>query len=154
MPNLAIALKEEIRRLARKEVKAVVGRTKQTLAVYRREIAALRRELQIQSKKVATLSGARPSAAKAADEEPLQDVRFSARSVRAQRKRLRISAADYGRLIGVSGLTIYNWEHGRTRPRQTELAALIALRHIRRGEAMSRLLSLKSARPAPRKKPD
>ena len=66
-------------------------------------------------------------------------VRYSARSVRAQRKRLGISAEDYGRLIGVSGLTIYNWEHGKARPRKAQLAALIAVRGIGKREAVKQL---------------
>jgi len=44
---------------------------------------------------------------------------FLGQVVHAQRKRLGLSAADYAKLIGVSSLTVYNWEHGRTRPRQS-----------------------------------
>ena len=40
----------------------------------------------------------------------MESVRFSARSVKAQRSRLGLSAADYGKLVGVSGLTMM-WKH-------------------------------------------
>lgn len=72
-------------------------------------------------------------------EENLEGVRFSARSVKAQRTRLKLSAADYGKLVGVSGLTIYNWESGKTRPRQQQLAALVAVRAYGRREALAKL---------------
>ena len=141
MSNLAAALKEEIRRLARKELKSEVGNTKHAVAQYRREIAALKRQLKEQDKKIAFLAGQerRRVAETAAAAGPLDNVRFSARSVKAQRTRLGLSARDYGLLVGVSGLTIYNWEQGKSRPRQVQLASLASLRGIGKREAMSRL---------------
>jgi DNA-binding transcriptional regulator YiaG len=76
------------------------------------------------------------------EEEPLESVRFSARSVKAQRSRLGLSAADYGKLIGVSGLTIYNWEHQKSCPRKAQLAALVTVRGIGKREALMKLAEL------------
>ena len=45
MANLAATIKEEIQRLARKEIKAQTGSTKQAVAQYRREIAKLKRQV-------------------------------------------------------------------------------------------------------------
>jgi DNA-binding transcriptional regulator YiaG len=59
--------------------------------------------------------------------------------VRAQRRRLRLSAADFGRLVGVSGQTIYQWEQGKSRPRRSQFAALVALRSTRRRDALAKL---------------
>ena len=73
------------------------------------------------------------------NEEELENIRFSARSVKAQRKRLGLSAADYAKLVGVSPLTIYNWENGKSRPRKEQLAALVAVRGIGKREALRRL---------------
>ena len=69
---------------------------------------------------------------------------FSPAKVRKERGRLRLSAADYGRLVGVSGLTIYNWEKGRSQPRPRQLAAWTAICGIGQAAAMRRL----SAEPA------
>jgi DNA-binding transcriptional regulator YiaG len=146
MPNLAAMLKEEIRRLAKKEVKAQTESTKQAVIQYRREIASLKRQLREQEKKIAFLESqeqkrlGQPGAA----EEPAEDVRFSSRSVRAQRKRLRLSAKDYGKLVGVSALTIYNWENGKSRPQKAQLASLVAVRGIGKREALARLKLLKA----------
>ena len=52
MPNIAAVLKDEIRRLARKELKASTKRPKQILAHCRRDIASLKRMLQEQQKKL------------------------------------------------------------------------------------------------------
>ncbi|HUT57932.1 MAG TPA: hypothetical protein VNA25_08790, partial [Phycisphaerae bacterium] len=73
---------------------------------YRRDIAALKWQLHDQEKKIAFLKAQerkRLSQPPAAD-EPLEGIRFSARSVKAQRTRLKLSAEDYAKLVGVSGL--------------------------------------------------
>lgn len=69
-------------------------------------------------------------------------IRFRAGGVTSQRKRLGLSAADYGKLIGVSGVTVYKWEHGGSRPRKAQLAALAAIRGLGKGEAMERLAQM------------
>jgi DNA-binding transcriptional regulator YiaG len=146
MANLAATIKEEIQRLARKEIKAQTGSTKQAVAQYRREIAQLKRRLREQEKKIAFLEAqerkrlGQPQVA----EEAAEGVRFSARSVKAQRKRLGFSAADYAKLVGVSSLTIYNWEQGKSRPRKEQLAALAAVRGIGKREALVKLELLKA----------
>ena len=78
------------------------------------------------------------------EEEELEGTRFSARSVKAQRRRLKLSAADYGKLVGVSSLTIYSWESGKSRPRQKQFAGLVAVRGLGRREALAKLEMLKA----------
>jgi DNA-binding transcriptional regulator YiaG len=141
MANLAAAIKEEIQRLARKEIKSQTGSTKQAVSQYRREIADLKKQMRKQGTKIAFLEAhEKKRLAEPADtEDAAEGVRFSARSVKAQRVRLGLSAADYAKLVGVSSLTVYNWEHGKTRPRQEQLAALVAVRGIGKREALKRL---------------
>jgi DNA-binding transcriptional regulator YiaG len=141
MTSLAVALKDEIRRLARKEIREQTGSTAQAVARYRREIAHLKRQILELEKKLTFLESqerkrlAAPESVKKVDE----GARFSARSVQAQRRKTGLSAADYARLVGVSALTIYNWEQGKTRPRKEQLAALVALRGIGKREAQAKL---------------
>jgi DNA-binding transcriptional regulator YiaG len=142
MPNVATALKAEISRLARREIKAETGSTKQAVAQYRRDIAKLKRTVQAQQKEIVflkTQERKRLGQPQTKDEGELEGVRHSARSVRAQRKRLGLSATDFGKLVGVSGLTVYNWEHDRVRPGKDNLAALVAVRKLGKREAMAKL---------------
>jgi DNA-binding transcriptional regulator YiaG len=139
MSTLALALKEEIRRLARKEIKAQTGRTARAVAQYRREIAQLKRSQRELEKKIARLTSQAGQSAPAT--ELNGDARFSARSVKAQRRRTGLSAADYSKLVGVSPLTIYNWENKKSRPRHGQLAALVALRGVGKREAQEKLLA-------------
>jgi len=141
MPNLAATIKEEIRRLARKEIRAQMGTTRKAAASHRREIARLKRMLQAQEKKIARLASQARSSGERANgkEDALQGLRFSPRSVRAQRRRLKLSAQEFAKLVGVSAQTVYHWEQGKGRPRAAQFAALISLRGIGRREARSRL---------------
>jgi DNA-binding transcriptional regulator YiaG len=154
MPTLVVALKDEIRRLARKEIRAQTATTVRAVAQYRREIARLKRELRELDRKLKQVAARRPSAAARSEAGADQNggARFSARSVRAQRKRTNLSAAEYARLVGVSPLTIYNWEHNKTRPRHEQLAALVALRGIGKREAQARLAAANGAPAKPRSK--
>jgi DNA-binding transcriptional regulator YiaG len=147
MPNIATALREEIRRLAKKEIKAETGSTKQAVSQYRREIAELKRQVKKQARKIAFLENQEKKRIEEprADEGTVETARFSPRSVKAQRDRLGLSAADYAKLVGVSPLTIYNWEKGKSRPRKEQLAALVAIRGIGKREALKRLELLADA---------
>ena len=70
--------------------------------------------------------------------------RFSARSVKSQRRRSGLSAVEYAQLVGVSALSVYNWEQGKTRPRKEQLASLVALRGIGKRDAHAKLELLKN----------
>jgi DNA-binding transcriptional regulator YiaG len=142
MPNIAAVLKDEIRRLARREIKAETGSTKQAVAQYRGDIAKLKRTVQAQQKEIAFLKvqeRKRLGQPQAAAAGALEGVRFSVRSVRAQRQRLGLSREDFGKLIGVSPLTIYFWEIGKARPKKERLAALVAVRKLGKREAIKKL---------------
>jgi DNA-binding transcriptional regulator YiaG len=59
------------------------------------------------------------------------------------RRRLGLSAVDFGLLMGASSQSIYNWEEGKVRPRTKHLPAIAALRTLGRKEAAARLESLR-----------
>jgi DNA-binding transcriptional regulator YiaG len=142
MPNFAAVVKEEIRRLAKREIKAATSPTKGAVAQFRRDIAKLKRLVQAQQKQISLLKaqdGKRWGTVPKKGEEELEGVRHSARSVKAQRTRLKLSAADFGKFVGVSGLTIYKWEGGKGRPKKDNLAALVAVRQLGRREALAKL---------------
>ncbi len=140
MPNLAGVLKDEIRRLARKEIRAELAASKKAVAQHRKDIAALKREAREQARKIAFLEKAQAKAGTAtASTNSKATVRFSPKWLMAHRDRLELSAADYAELVGVSGLTIYNWEHGRTKPRAQQLGQWAKVRGIGKREAWRRL---------------
>jgi DNA-binding transcriptional regulator YiaG len=140
MPNIASVLREEISRLARKEIRQQVGPLKKTSADLRRtvtalksEVTALRRGVRFLEKQEKRRLQAAPKASAA------KGVRFAAQWVKADRERLSLSASDYGLLVGVSGQTIYNWENGKSKPQTKQLAAWASVRRIGKREALRRL---------------
>ena len=73
-------------------------------------------------------------------------VRFAAKGLRAQRDQLRLSQTDFGKLLGVSAQSIYNWERGETRPRHAQISKIAALRGIGKKKADERLKQLAGAK--------
>jgi DNA-binding transcriptional regulator YiaG len=144
MPNIASVLKEEILRLARKEARGETNALKRASAQYRRDIAALKRQVAELQRNVAPLEKqAIRNAPSEAAEVDTDRVRFSAKGLRSQRQRLGLSAANYGKLIGITGQTIYSWEQETSRPRQQQVAKIASLRHLGKREALTRLEQLK-----------
>jgi DNA-binding transcriptional regulator YiaG len=141
MPNLQAVLRQEIQRLARREVRAELEATKKAVARYRREIADLKRSRDDLERRVQFLESRETDRLKAGPrkKKPPQGTRFSASALRSRRERLGLSRDDYARLVGVSASTIYNWESGTTRPGEEHLAALVALRDVGKREAQKRL---------------
>ena len=149
MANIATLLKSEIIRLARKEVRAEVVQLRKASAAHRSEIAALKRrlaQLEGMAKRATRRSAREPAAGTAEDGDgDAATGRFSAKSMRSQRRRLGLSAAEVGRLVGSSAQSVYNWEEGKTRPQARHLQAIFALRGLGRREAKTRLEAMASA---------
>lgn len=141
MANLGVVLKAEISRLARKEIRAEVESLRKASSNYRREIAELKRQVaqlerglrQASRTKVAVPDAASPDSGR---------FRFSAKGLQSLRAKLGLSAADLGKLAGVSGQSIYHWEQGKSVPRKSQLPKLAGLRSIGKKEAMAMLAKL------------
>lgn len=139
MPNIAALLREEITRLARKELRSNTESLKKAVAGYRSEIASLKRRIDTLERQ------AKRTAKVVARVQPVQESngdtkhRFSAKGLATHRQRLGLSAADYGALLGVSSLSVYKWESGQARPRAKYLPAIAAVRSMGKREAAARL---------------
>lgn len=147
MSNVASALRDEISRISRKEIKRETLALKKSSTTHRSEIAALKRrvqELERQLRKVGR-AGESSQPAAANEDSVSPGARFSPKSMVAQRKRLGLSAAEIGLLIGASSQSIYNWEEGKVRPSAQHLPAIYALRSLGRRQANEILETRKAA---------
>jgi len=138
MPNIGTILKQEISRLARREIKLQTAALHKAATTYRRDIAALKRQVaaleratKAQTKR---LQKATPVVA-----EPDTALRFRADGFKTLRAKLGLSAEEAGKLLGVSGQAIYTWETKRSTPRSSQLPAIAALRKMGKREAATRL---------------
>jgi DNA-binding transcriptional regulator YiaG len=155
MPDVAGVLNQEIRRLARKEIREHVTPLREAVTALRKRLAEAQREITALRGSVRALE-AEEARRLAKPPEPVSDakVRFSPKWLAADRKRLGLSADDYGRLVGVSGQTIYAWERGTSRPQPDRLAAWAAVRGIGKRAARQRLELLDRTEPTAAKKTD
>ena len=106
MPNIGSLLKNEIARVARKELRGEIQQLKKSVAQYRSQIAQLKRRMQ---------------------------------ALEQQVKRQALSAASVAKILGVSALSVYKWESGKTRPRARQLEAIASLRKMGKRDALARL---------------
>lgn len=139
MANFASLLKTEISRIARKEIRAETEALKKASAQYRSDIVALKRRLAEQGRLIAKLRKNKPTAASDNNAEETSQLRFRADGFASLRKKLGLSAADMGKLLGVSLQTIYHWEKGQSKPRASQLQGIAEVRKLGKRGAAARL---------------
>lgn len=140
MPNIAAALKSEMVRIARKEVRTEILALKKSVHQHRSNIAALKRRVADLERRTSA-----KRAEKLKDETKVTEVpsptglRFRPQGLASHRQRLGLSAQAMGRLLGVSGQSVASWETGKTVPRRSQLPAIAAVRKMGKREVTERL---------------
>ena len=144
MPNIASVLKQEITRLAVKQVRIAVSPLRKDKVALKKAVRDLRvrvehledevqilRAEQDRSKKL--VIGALPAKELA--------IRITAKGMRSLRKRQRLSQAEFARLVGVSMPTVWQWEKktGALKVRDETKKAIFAVRDLGAREARRRL---------------
>lgn len=144
MTNIASLLRAEISRVARKEVRNELQALKKAASAHRAEIAALKRRTQALEQEVKRLCRSKPSPTPQPQAAPPSGpLRFSPTRLQAQRKRLGLSARQFGQLVGASDQSVYKWEAG-ARPGPDLLAAIAVLRKLSKREVAARLAELEA----------
>ena len=147
MPNIAEALKSEIARLARKELKSETAHLQRAVNQYRSQIAALKRQASMLEKQIRGVSKASSKPLSSADKHEEESglasgsFRFSAKGLASHRKRLGLSASEVGILLGATAQSVYKWEDGKARPSAKHMPAIAALRSLGKKQAAAILAS-------------
>ena len=158
MPDVKQVLQEEIRRLAKKEVKQAVGPLAALASELKRRVAQLERQLAIAEKK-----GPSP-AVKAPEEGDARNVpagrkgkaptpRFHGKKIARLRKRLHLSQAELAEMVGVNMFSVSHWELGKNVPRQAQQERLEEIRTMPRKELRQRLAVVHAALRAKKENP-
>jgi DNA-binding transcriptional regulator YiaG len=157
MPNLGALLKQEIARVSRRQIRAEIESLKSASTQHRKTIQGLRAQITTLEREVAALKkrGTAPTKADAAPSNA-PAVRFIAKGLKTHRARLGLSAGDFGRLVGVTAQSVYNWEQQTSRPRAEQVARIASLRKMGKREVMRILEQMASAQegetPAPKRR--
>ena len=148
MSNVVKVLKGEIARISKKEAKSatqVIGKSniwlRKTVADLKKRLVLLEKEnkrLVVAIKKFQVEQSQKP------DQEQGKKARFTSRGVRALRKKLRLSQADFGKLLGATPHAVYLWEKkdGQLSLRDKTKAAILSVRALGAREAKEKLAEL------------
>lgn len=129
MSPIANALKQEIARVARKELKDEITSLRKLTTAHRSEIAALKREIKALQGVVKGVQKGQARQTTAPQAEPEEgappkrrgkQAEFSAEQLVAHRAQLGITQAQMAQLIGASALSVYKWESGKVQPRAAQ----------------------------------
>jgi DNA-binding transcriptional regulator YiaG len=94
------------------------------LALYRSQIADLKRRAQVLEREVKRFQRAAGKDAPSREALDPANLRFSAKGFAKNRQRLGLSQKECGMLIGASALSVYKWERGEVRPRARYLETI------------------------------
>ena len=139
MTTFVNQLKSEIARIAKKEIRAETQQLKKSSALYRSDIAALKRHIVALEATVKKLSKGQLKPVLKVDKESSTPLRFRASGFATLRKKLDLSAEQMGKLIGVTAQSVYHWEAEKSRPRASQLPAIAAARKLTKKEAWAKL---------------
>jgi len=146
MGKLQAAIKSEIERLAKREMRKVsvplkrdVLLLKNTVSQLRKAVLPLERFAANQQKELAK----REIRLEATPEE-IKKSRLSPRLIQSLRKKLKITQKELAALLGVTLGAVNKWETGKFTPKAEKKAAFAALRKLRRGE-VKKLLEAKAS---------
>ena len=139
MSKLLSSLKDEIVRIARKEIRAETDALRKASSRHRAEIAELKRQLARLAKPTRKMVlGGEPASTSEAG--TTSNLRFRADGFRSHRERLGVTVKDMAALLDVSVQTVANWESGKTKPRAAQLERIAAVRKFGKRDVAKRLI--------------
>ena len=154
MPNIAAVLKQEIVRLAAKQVRMAVRPLNQEKVALKKLVRDLRTRVENLEEEAAMLKAEQNRSKKLViGALPVEElaIRVTAKGMRSMRKRLRLTQAEFARLLGVSMPTVWQWEKktGALKVRDETKKAIFAIRDLGAREARRRLDEM--PKPEPKK---
>ena len=141
MPNIQKILNEEIRRLARREIR-------NELADLKKQLASMRKSITEQSCRIKALEDVVLAPAKSVQppvnpptaEKP---VRVTAGRIKKLRMKLCLSQRNFAVLLGVTPNSIYYWESGKIEPKEPQKRKIAAIRDAGKRE-LAKLMAEKN----------
>lgn len=127
-------LKAEIARISKREAKSATEAIGKSNTWLRKTVADMKKRLVLLEKENRSLVGAIKKFQLAQpdrmEQEEGKKVRFSSRGIRTLRKKLRLSQADFGKLLGTTPHAVYLWEKkaGALNLRDKTKAAILSVR--------------------------
>ena len=134
MSNVVKILKAEIARISKKEAKSATEAIGKSNAWVRKTVADLKKRLVLLEKEnkrlVTAVKKFQMAQPEKMEQEEGKKARFTSRGIRALRKKLHLSQADFGKLLGTTPHAVYLWEKkiGAVNLREKTKTAILAIR--------------------------
>jgi DNA-binding transcriptional regulator YiaG len=148
MSNVVNVLKAEIARISKREAKSATQGIGKSNVWLRKTAADLRKRVLLLEKEnkrlIAAMKKYQATQPEKVDQEKARKARFTSRGIRALRKKLRLSQADFGKLLGTTPGAVYLWEKKERalNLRDKTKAAILANRGLGAREAKEKLAEL------------
>ena len=153
MANIAKALREEVSRLARRELKSALASLKKDAVALKKTNADLKRrltELERQNRRLLSNQVRNLEQPTNVSHEDAERSKISGKGILALRKRLGMSQAKFAKLIDVTPVSVYLWERqgGPLNLRQRTKLAVLSARKMSVREAKEQLAKVIDAEAA------
>jgi DNA-binding transcriptional regulator YiaG len=145
MSKIAAIFREEVVRLARRVSRQADAKLRKDVVLLKHRVAELARaaeQLRRENAKLLLDYRERMAAPPTASGKEVEHAHLGPHLIRSQRTRLGLSREAFGKLVGASAGAVLAWEGGRSKPRDKNRAALIAVRRLGKREARWRLEAL------------
>ena len=161
MSNIAQALKAEIIRLSRKEVKANVTPLKKSNFALKKAVWDLKNSvsfLTAENKRLSAICNSAQGNQPAIPPEAAEKARFTSKGIRILRTKLGLSQELFAKLLGVSSQAVYAMEHKegrRLKLRPATMSNLLSVRRMGKREVKRMLEEIegtKKMKPAKKKR--
>jgi len=114
MSNVVKILKAEIARISKREAKSATQGVGKSNTWLRKIVADLKRRVVLLEKEnrrlVGTMKKYQVESLQKLDQEEGKKARFTSIGIRSLRRKLRLSQADFGKLVGTTPHSVYLWE--------------------------------------------
>jgi DNA-binding transcriptional regulator YiaG len=148
MSNVVNVLKAEIARISKKEARSATQAIGKSNTWLRKTVADLKKRLVVLEKENKRLTSAMKKCQAAQPEKPNKEegkkARFTSKGILALRKKLGLSQADFGKLLGTTPGAVHLWEkkEGALNLRDKTRAAILSIRGLGAREAKEKLAEL------------
>ncbi|MBO5723806.1 MAG: helix-turn-helix transcriptional regulator [Lentisphaeria bacterium] len=146
MSNFQQILNEEVRRLARKEIKSHVVPVLKTISDLKQQIRDLRNQIKVMNEQLLKQQTVAADTVAPVETTPAEkQIRLTAGRIRACREKQGLSRKEFADLIGTTFVSVSNWENGKTVPRLSQKKKIVVIRDMGKRELVKLLAEKKKA---------
>jgi len=144
MPGFAKIFQDEVRRLAKKEAKALSDKLQADVAALKKSNVELKRQvadLERAGKRLKKVVAKVGEGENALETPEVSTGFYTGKTIRAMRKKLGLTQVEFGMLAGVGGQSVYHWEarDDRINIRGAAKGNLAVMKKMGKREAQARL---------------